>query len=197
MDVQMPGMNGFETTHLIRDEKSKVKNHRATIVAMTARAMKEDKAQCLQQGMNDYISKPVEQNKLNTILNRWLGSKKNIKPLSKVDGNFESIVDIEIYRNLKRTIGDVNFVLAAFIKDLPDKIKNISLAIQDNNPAQLELYAHSLKANCQTLGIHKLGEFCKEIEYLANLRKLDEAKSLQKQIEIESLKVIQILESEI
>jgi HPt (histidine-containing phosphotransfer) domain-containing protein len=96
-----------------------------------------------------------------------------------------------------------NEIIIKYLKEsrlfnhLPDKIKNISLAFQDNNPAQLELYAHSLKANCQTLGIHKLGEFCKEIEYLANLRKLDEAKSLQKLIEIESLKVIQVLESEI
>lgn len=197
MDVQMPGMDGFDTTRIIRNEKSKVKNHLVTIVAMTAHAMKEDKARCLQQGMNDYISKPVQQNVLNTILNRWLGNQKALKPSSIMDESFESIVDIEVYRNLKRTIGDVNFVLVAFIKDLPDKIKVMSQAIQDNDPAQLEISAHALKANCQTLGIYKLGEFCKNMEYLASLKNLDEAETLQQQIETESLKIIQILESEL
>jgi signal transduction histidine kinase/CheY-like chemotaxis protein/ligand-binding sensor domain-containing protein len=67
MDIQMPEMDGFETTRFIR-EKHEQKH---VIVAMTANAMIEDKAACLQGGMNDYISKPIKLEELTGILMRW------------------------------------------------------------------------------------------------------------------------------
>ncbi|MBF0395418.1 MAG: AAA family ATPase [Desulfobacterales bacterium] len=60
MDVQMPEMDGMEATRIIRDANSKVLNHKIPIVAMTARAMKEDHEKCIEVGMDDYISKPIK-----------------------------------------------------------------------------------------------------------------------------------------
>jgi len=190
MDIQMPEMDGFETTQIIRDKNSEVKNHKIIIVAMTAHAMKGDKERCIQKGMDDYISKPIEPDKLNIILNRWL------YPETKKD-TFQSIVNMDTFRDLKRSIGDVDFVIVAFTKDLPDKIKHLRQAIQDNNPIKLEMGAHALKANCSTLGISKLGELCKDIEYLGSINDLDKAIELQEKIEAEAIKVILVLEKEI
>ncbi|MBA4368496.1 MAG: hypothetical protein C0403_12765 [Desulfobacterium sp.] len=60
MDVNMPEMDGFETTKIIRDQNSKVLNHDVPIIAMTAYAMRDDRERCLQKGMDDYISKPIK-----------------------------------------------------------------------------------------------------------------------------------------
>ncbi|XPV76266.1 MAG: response regulator [Desulfovibrio sp.] len=70
MDIQMPGMDGYEATGMIRRE-SKCKNTR--IVAMTAHTMAGDREKCLAAGMDDYISKPIEMSQLRTLLWRWLG----------------------------------------------------------------------------------------------------------------------------
>jgi len=64
MDVQMPELDGFQATQIIRDPKSKVLNHDIPIIALTAHAMKKDKDRCLKAGMDDYIPKPIQPQKL-------------------------------------------------------------------------------------------------------------------------------------
>lgn len=71
MDIQLPGMNGFEVTNTIRsgdDNLSKI-----PIIAMTAYAIRENREKCLQAGMNDYISKPIDIEELYNILEFYLG----------------------------------------------------------------------------------------------------------------------------
>jgi len=60
MDIQMPLMDGYELTRIIRDDKSDVLVHDVPIIAMTAHAREDDKLKCLKAGMNDYISKPID-----------------------------------------------------------------------------------------------------------------------------------------
>ena len=75
MDVQMPQMDGFEATGIIRDPASRVRNHTIPIVAMTAHAMKGDREKCLEAGMDDYVSKPVTALALNEVLEKYLRSE--------------------------------------------------------------------------------------------------------------------------
>ena len=71
MDCQMPVMDGFEATRLIRQMPTRGK---LPIVALTARAMKEDEQHCLDAGMDGYLSKPIDLKALNSALTRWAGS---------------------------------------------------------------------------------------------------------------------------
>ena len=64
MDVQMPEMDGFEATRQIREASAGVKNPEIPIVAMTAHAMKGDRRKCLAAGMNGYVSKPIQPDRL-------------------------------------------------------------------------------------------------------------------------------------
>jgi signal transduction histidine kinase/DNA-binding response OmpR family regulator len=71
MDVQMPEMDGFEATQIIRDADSKVSNHRVPIIALTAHAMKGDREKCLGAGMDDYATKPINPQELLIKIQKW------------------------------------------------------------------------------------------------------------------------------
>jgi len=71
MDVQMPELDGIEATRKIRNWESRLGQH-IPIIAMTAHAMKGDRERCLEAGMDDYVSKPIESHILRNVLARWL-----------------------------------------------------------------------------------------------------------------------------
>jgi CheY-like chemotaxis protein len=72
MDCQMPEMDGFEATRMIRDRTSSVLDHDVPVVAMTATAFPEDRARALACGMNDFLAKPVDRAVLAAALGKWL-----------------------------------------------------------------------------------------------------------------------------
>jgi CheY-like chemotaxis protein len=72
MDLMLPGIDGFETTRSIREyEKSNPEKKECLIIALTANTLDNDREKCLQQGMNEFISKPFDMIKLNHILYKW------------------------------------------------------------------------------------------------------------------------------
>jgi CheY-like chemotaxis protein len=71
----MPVMDGFEATKRIRDVEKNM-GKKTPVIAMTAFAMKSDKDKCIEAGMDDYISKPVDMNKLKEALEKWTNIDK-------------------------------------------------------------------------------------------------------------------------
>lgn len=76
MDCQMPEMDGFEASSLLREMKERGEIADIPIIALTANAMKGDKEKCLESGMNDYLTKPLRRNALRNILMEWLPPKE-------------------------------------------------------------------------------------------------------------------------
>lgn len=72
MDIQMPEMDGLEATRIIRDQASAVLRHDVPVIALTAHAMHGDREICLQSGMNDYVSKPIDPPALIGVIKKWL-----------------------------------------------------------------------------------------------------------------------------
>jgi CheY-like chemotaxis protein len=72
MDCQMPEMDGFEATRIIRDPTSSVLDHDVAVVAMTANAFPEDRVRALASGMNDFLAKPVDRAVLSSMIAKWI-----------------------------------------------------------------------------------------------------------------------------
>jgi two-component system, sensor histidine kinase and response regulator len=90
MDVQMPEMDGLEATHLIRELEKDTGQH-IPIIAMTAHAMQGDRERCLEAGMDDYVSKPLEPKVLFNVLERW--ARTDEEPVEEVQ-DYSSPADV-------------------------------------------------------------------------------------------------------
>jgi CheY-like chemotaxis protein len=76
MDVQMPVMDGYEATKILRSEGKGNGNGDIPVIAMTASAIQGDREKCTDAGMDDYLAKPVEKGRLEEMLVKWAGRKR-------------------------------------------------------------------------------------------------------------------------
>ncbi len=196
MDVQMPEMDGFEATKVIRKPSSPVRNHNIPIIAMTAHALEGDKEKCLEVGMNDYISKPIAPEALSKILEKWLSktssedketktitsSEKYEDQSSKMDKVIHTIEPIFNYKEfMKRVIDDKELaktVLNNFIEDIPNQIEQLNNNLKSGNIKESERIAHSIKGASANIGGEALREIAYRIEKFCKEQNLNEAISL-------------------
>jgi CheY-like chemotaxis protein/galactitol-specific phosphotransferase system IIB component len=94
MDIQMPVMDGIEATHEILDYEEDEKVPHIPIVALTANALKGDRERFLGEGMDEYITKPIETSELLYILNKFLSHKARTAPVEEKSDVSEEIKDI-------------------------------------------------------------------------------------------------------
>ena len=87
MDVQMPEMDGFEATRLIRELEAEHGRERTPIVALTAHALKGYREKCLEKGMDDYLTKPLNKKALLETLDGWIDRRATIMVVDDVEDN--------------------------------------------------------------------------------------------------------------
>ncbi|HEX2964538.1 MAG TPA: response regulator [Syntrophorhabdaceae bacterium] len=172
MDIQMPEMDGFEATRNIRKNE---RNKELPIIAMTAHAMESDRIRCLQSGMNDYISKPIEADYLIGTLARW------IKPRTKdpensgrqyagrpVDDTFSKLPGgIELESALKRISGNRELLVKLLLSFAADHSKtgtDIRRALEENNLELARRLTHNLKGISGNLSMTDVFRLSKELE---------------------------------
>ena len=172
MDVKMPILDGFETTRRIRDPNSPVKNHRIPIIAMTANAMHDDVKKCLDEGMDDYVSKPIALNELVKVLEKWLpkDKKKNLS-YDKVspDNAQRPLLIFDREELLARVMGDDTMmcrVIAVFLENSPKQLLALQTALHNEDVASITFQAHTLKGAAATIGGKALCAVATEIEKL-------------------------------
>ena len=81
MDCQMPEMDGYQCTRMLRSQTSGVLNTRIPVIAMTAHAMAGDREKCLESGMDDYITKPISVEMVQNAIVRWQGKQSSARPV--------------------------------------------------------------------------------------------------------------------
>ncbi|WP_415903523.1 response regulator [Neptuniibacter sp. QD29_5] len=166
MDCQMPVMDGYEASRAIRQDKM---FKELPIIAMTANAMAGDREKCLQAGMSDYISKPINADRLIQALNHWLPNGK-----TSISNEEQSRHDIKYKQPvwdhdnaLKRLMMNDKLlvkVLEAYLQNSAKLIENTQQAFRDQNWEELRQHAHNLKGMALNLSAPQLNGICKKIE---------------------------------
>ena len=186
MDCQMPEMDGFEATRIIRDLEERTSQPKTPIIAFTAHAMKGDDDKCFDAGMNDYMSKPVHKRTMAKMLIKWLHSdnyeSSNIlKDKSSTAANHSSLstgtlnqddLDKELLEDIKNLMEDKFDILLE--KSLINTEQNITLlekAYQDQDIEMISNCSHSIKSPCAALGLMNVSRTADYIEEQAILMK--------------------------
>jgi two-component system, sensor histidine kinase len=159
MDMMMPEMDGIEATRIICANTPV--QQRPWIIAMTANALEEHKQQCLNAGMNDFLTKPFTLASLEAVLlaapsalgkghaehhaepdvvQKSRDTKENTLPLA-----YQSINKQKIFDSFKDDEDLVPFAIEAFIKDYPHRLNDMEQSIKNDNAEQLAMAAHTLK----------------------------------------------------
>jgi CheY-like chemotaxis protein/HPt (histidine-containing phosphotransfer) domain-containing protein len=164
MDVQMPEMDGFEATKLIRNLDDPL--NKIPVIAITAHALKGDRENCLQAGMNDYVTKPVQVKQLAKVLDSWINIKVSLKEkktseIKPDDGIFD------IQRFTEMSLGDINFqreLLMDYFEDLDQRLTKLDEFLDKKDLDKVIKEVHTIKGSSFSIGAKRIGEEALGIE---------------------------------
>ncbi|MDQ6992523.1 MAG: response regulator [Mariprofundus sp.] len=146
MDIQMPVMDGFKATELIRNEG---RFHHLPIIAMTANAMKGDRENCIAAGMNDHLTKPINPTKLYSLLEKWISREQQaICSLDKADGLARVMGDEDLYKE----------VLILFAETQAQAATKLKQALAQGDLQTATFIAHALRGVAANIGAKALAE---------------------------------------
>ncbi|MBI3242070.1 MAG: response regulator [Chloroflexi bacterium] len=171
MDVQMPEMDGFEATSLIRAQEGDERH--TPIVAMTAHAMQGDRERCLKAGMDDYLSKPIEPKELAALLQRW-AQKAGPTPAPEAEATppeaaapGEAAAPVNIEEALDRFGDDRALFVELFTEfahRLPMDMQRLEAAVVSHDAHALAQAAHSLKGVSASFSAKPLSAVAQQLE---------------------------------
>lgn len=182
MDCQMPVLDGYDATRQWREQESERQLPHTPIVAMTANAMGGDRQRCLDAGMDDYLTKPVERRHLRACLLRWKDARAAAlsiarQPLDIAPSTPEThshatttaappvVVEAGVLDELVEVIGiQTAGIIQLYLDDTPGMLERMEQAAVIQDLATLRDIAHSLKSASANIGARGLAEIARRIE---------------------------------
>ncbi len=157
MDCQMPDMDGFETTNVIRKSETMTGKH-IPIIGLTAHAMEGDRDKCIAAGMDDYLSKPTSLDKMSKMLAKWTQESTAADDLSNANDRLE---------DLEMVLPDelLAELMPLFITTTRKSLDEIRDAIQENELPHVIAKAHEIKGAAAGMGALKVSAISKELEF--------------------------------
>ncbi|MGE4292365.1 MAG: response regulator [Desulfovibrio sp.] len=171
MDIQMPGMDGYQATRMIR---SSPEFDRLPIIAMTAHALSADKKRCQSAGMNDYVSKPIDPDQLIGTLGRWIDVNSpplaSMPPLSELPPSCLAdfcIEGVDVRGALNRLRGNKALyvrLLQSFAAECAAMSGDITRLLGKNQRPGAQRQAHALKGVAGNIGVVEVEQAAARLE---------------------------------
>jgi PAS domain S-box-containing protein len=193
MDCHMPEMDGYQATRLVR--ASETAAARVPIVAMTASVMRGDRERCLEAGMNDYISKPINAAALAAMLERWLPGAEPRSPVGLIGeagaDSPEAVEPIALaqLRSFDPQSGSrlVEDLCRIFLLDTRKRLAELARAVERGAAEEVNLLAHTLKGAAWLVGARQMGLVAEALEQHARdgvlSRASEEVERLEREFE--------------
>jgi len=192
MDCQMPEMDGYEAARQIRSGTTGELYRTVPILAMTANAMKGDKTRCLDAGMNDYLSKPIDADLLEEKIQNWLlcdsvvvQSDTESRPGDRTipqDGKppvdlsaWDSDVLMHVVKGRKDR---AKILLRTFSSRIPGTLVDFERAYREQDFEALGFIAHAMKGSAGQIGGALLQETAKQLELAAKIENVEDVERL-------------------
>ena len=178
MDMQMPEMDGFEATIILRKQEKASGRHQP-VVAMTALAMNGDKERCIAAGMDGYLSKPIRPQELDEVLGKYLALKDS--PQVHVETAAPVDSPINVAQLLDRLDGDralLGELVELFRADYPGNLRAAQEAIDLQDASSLRSTSHSLKGALANLSATHASETAAELEAIGKSVEMNRAQSI-------------------
>lgn len=190
MDMQMPKLDGTETTQHWRDYEAGHQLPKLPIVAMTANVMPEHRERCMQSGMDDMIHKPFTRDELHQVICRYLLNDESVESVSihqatilsnsceslGVSAGAVQVLDKRLCEELQSTFEPkaLDTLLTTFLTRLDERIARLNAYWQSENRKALGQEAHSLKGAAASLGCVAIAEQASQLEQTALEAPMDE-----------------------
>jgi two-component system sensor histidine kinase/response regulator len=161
MDVQMPVMDGYQATALIRHDSA---HSELPIIAMTAHAMARDRDKCLAVGMNDYVTKPFEPAELFAVLAKWIVAEQ---PEEDAAARARHRRGVSFELGLQRCMGRVELyekILGRFLATRLDDARDIRDALAAHDLDRAASIAHSIISTAGTIGAEALSDAARALQ---------------------------------
>ncbi|HTF03350.1 MAG TPA: ATP-binding protein [Bacteroidia bacterium] len=168
MDIEMPEMNGYEATTVIRDELRST----IPILAMTAHAMAGEREKCLQAGMNGYISKPINEELLFSEMFRLTAGQETAEaPLTNLD---------YLIRSMKGNKDAIRETIDIFLKHMPADLELLREAVENKDLVMIKRNAHRIKSTVSIAGAAGIAKILGDLEERASSKDINEIMVLYK-----------------
>lgn len=202
MDCHMPRLDGYEATHIIRrHEIDNRTEEKIVIISVTADAMVENRSRCVEAGMTDYISKPVDEGMFKQLLSRYFyveqprsRAKKSTSTQNK-SSDLKPPFNMEIVRKFADNNEDeIKRVLNIFYRKINDDIQALQANITDGDNKSWSEIAHGLKGTAALVEAKKLFRLAKQAQEM-RITTLNKRKNLYHKLKDEHAKICKCLES--
>lgn len=185
MDCQMPQMDGYHTTALLR--AAETDGSHMPIIGWSSGINRSERDTCLAIGMDDFIFKPIRMRPLNDMLTRWLKPVTNDKALMPQDDELDATQ--EMFGD------DFAELVDLFLTDSPKRFVLLHEAILAKDTLTVAKFAHVLCGSTASIGATALASLCRELEIRAKNNMLDDAPSRLTAIELEYVRIDKKLRS--
>ncbi len=181
MDIQMPQMDGYETTRRIRKGEAGERASSLPVVAMTAHALPREREKCLEAGMNDFLSKPIVLDALSERLDRFLSAQREASSPAQISPSAPepAILDASsLLTNLGNNRGVFLMVLGEFENGVPGIFGNLVRFLGSGDLESIKTEAHKLKGTAANFRAVRLGDIAAKIEVEARGGNLEDCREI-------------------